>query len=83
MSSKESTASKEVKAHKAEIVSTPQYKTKRHRQSPTMPFGREETLRRIILKEAGLTPERMGELLRKAISKAEEKLDAKAKKGTR
>ncbi|MCP4365617.1 MAG: hypothetical protein GY800_10015 [Planctomycetes bacterium] len=34
----------------------------------------------MILKGAGLTPERMGELLRKAISKAEEKLDAKTKK---
>ncbi|MHC4278109.1 MAG: hypothetical protein ACYSTI_12420, partial [Planctomycetota bacterium] len=71
---------KEVEAHRAEIVTTPQYKTKRQRQSPTIPFGREEALRRMILKEAGLTPERMGELLRKAISKAEEKLDAKTKK---
>lgn len=37
----------------------------------------QDTLRALVLKEAGITPEELGRLAKKAIQKAEEKLEAK------
>lgn len=57
------------------IKPAPQPPVRRKRHSPTLPFG--ENLREEILRQAGITPQELGRLLKKALDKAEEKLEAK------